>query len=69
MSKAYKIPVVWTMCDTLEITANSYEEACEKAHDMDLTAGEYLECSFEIDEASVKFYNPEYLEENTNQNI
>ena len=64
MSKIYEIPVVWTMCDTLIITADSYEEACEKAYDMDLTQGEYLETSFEIDEASVEFYNPEYLEEN-----
>lgn len=64
MSKIYKIPVVWTMCDTLEITADSYEEACDKAYDMDLTQGEYVIDSFEINEDSVECRNPEYLEEN-----
>ena len=64
MSKVYEIPVVWTMCDTLIITAESYKEACEKACELPLTPGEYLETSFEIDEASVEFFNPEYLEEN-----
>ena len=67
MSKIYRIPVVWhmcDMCDILEITADSYEEACEKVYDVALTKGGFLEGSFEIDEASVEFFNPEYLEEN-----
>lgn len=68
MSKIYKIPVVWHMCDIIEITADSYEEACEKVYDVALTKGDFLEGSFEIDEVFIEENNPEYLEENTNQN-
>jgi len=67
MSKIYYIPVVWTMCDTLKITANSYEEACNEAYDTDITFGEYLPGSFEIDKDSVELFNPEYLEELNNK--
>jgi hypothetical protein len=48
--KKFKIPVIWQMTDVLEIEANSLEEAKELAYEHELTEGEYLSGSFQIDE-------------------
>ena len=45
----YKIPVRWAICDDLIIEANSLEEAISQAEDAELTEGEYIDSSFEVD--------------------
>lgn len=50
MNKTYKIPVSWTVTATMEIEAESIEEAFAIAGDGSLpTETDYLEDSFKID--------------------
>ena len=49
MKKTFEVPVVWTMCDTLQIEADTIEDAIAKAQSMVLPKGHYLEDSFEVD--------------------
>ena len=52
--KTYKIPVVWQMYGYVEVEAESMSEAVNKAYDAPLPDnGEYLETSFEVDEAGI----------------
>jgi hypothetical protein len=52
--KTYKIPVVWQMYGYVEVEADSMSEAVNKAYDAPLPDnGEYLETSFEVDEAGI----------------
>jgi len=44
----HKIPVTWTVNATLEIEADSLEQAIEKAGKVPLPEGEYMDGSFEI---------------------
>lgn len=46
----YRVHVSWTVCGTIEVEANTEEEAIKKAYDSDLPNGEYLDDSFDIDE-------------------
>lgn len=46
----YKIPVSWTVMATMEVEAESLEDAIEKADDLPLpTDTDYLEGSFQVD--------------------
>ena len=55
MSKAYKIPVVWTMMGYIDVEADSLAEACKDVMRPDepeyesLPEGSYLDESFGID--------------------
>jgi len=52
--KTYKIPVVWSMIGYVEVEAESLSKAIDKAYDAPLPDnGEYLESSFEVDEAGI----------------
>ena len=54
----FKIPVVWTVCGTMEIEADSLEDAVLKAEDEPLpTDNDYLEGSFEVDHAALEYLN------------
>ena len=52
--KTFKIPVVWQMMGTVEVQAESLDEAVKKVLD-DSTPlpddGDYIEGSFEVDES------------------
>ncbi len=51
MSNEYEfyVPVTWEVSSSYNIKASSYDEACEKAKDMDLPDdGQYIDGSFEI---------------------
>lgn len=52
--KTYKIPVVWQMMGTVEVQAESLDDAVDKVLDTDVPLpedGEYIEASFEVDES------------------
>jgi hypothetical protein len=52
--KTYKIPVVWQMMGTVEVQAESLDDAVDKVLDTDVPLpedGEYIEDSFEVDES------------------
>ena len=52
--KTYKIPVVWQMMGTVEVQAESLDDAVEKVLDTSVPLpedGEYIEGSFEVDES------------------
>lgn len=49
--KTYKVPVSWEMSALMLIEANSPKEALKEAEDAELPKnGEYLGCSFQINE-------------------
>ena len=53
--KIYKIPVTWSVIATMEIDAESLEDAILKAEDASLpTDPDYLDGSFEVDHAWVR---------------
>ena len=58
----YKIPSVWQMYGVMEIQAENLDEAIEKAHDAALPDGDYLQDSFEVDEASLEYHNDNGIE-------
>ena len=56
--KTYKIPVSWEVYGSLEIQADSLEDAIMKAEDSCLPRnGEYIEGSFRIDHEVISEYN------------
>ena len=56
--KTYKIPVSWTVTATMEIDAESLEDAILKAEDASLpTDPDYLEGSFSVDHACIEYLN------------
>lgn len=55
--KTFKIPVVWEMCGYVEVTADTLEDAKEKALNAPLPIGEdaeYVDGSFEINEGQLE---------------
>ena len=59
--KTYKIPVVWSMIGYVEVEADSMSEAINKAVDAPLPVdGDYIEGSFEVDEAGIVDVVPDY---------
>ena len=56
--KTYKIPVSWTVTATMEIDAESLEDAILKAEDASLpTDPDYLDGSFDVDHACIEYLN------------
>jgi len=56
--KTYKIPVSWTVTATMEIDAESLEDAILKAEDASLpTDPDYLDGSFEVDHDCIEYLN------------
>lgn len=56
--KTFKIPCTWQMYGYYHIEANDLKEALQKADDSNLpTDADYVECSFEIDNELIPFYN------------
>jgi|SaaInlV_135m_DNA_3_1039749.scaffolds.fasta_scaffold93466_2 hypothetical protein len=62
MSKEYKIPCSWQMYGYLDVEAESWDEAIEKAEDNGTplpTDGSYVEASFEVDHDIIEFEREE----------
>ncbi len=62
--KTYKIPVVWQMMGTVEVQAESLDDAVEKVLDTSVPLpedGEYIEGSFEVDESVYSLQEDESL--------
>ena len=60
--KEYKIPCSWQMYGTLNIEAEDWDEAIEKAEEDDSplpTDGSYVEASFEVDYDIVEYAREE----------
>lgn len=56
--KTFKIPCTWQMYGFYHIEAEDIKEALQKAEDANLpTDSSYIECSFEIDNEMIPFYN------------
>ena len=56
--KTYKIPASWTVTATMEIDAESLEDAILKAEDASLpTDPDYLDGSFEVDHDCIEYLN------------
>jgi len=55
----YKIPVYWTMCDTMEVEAESLKEALDKAIDvLPLPDGIYVDGSFTVEMETLNYNYP-----------
>jgi hypothetical protein len=65
----YKIPVYWTMFDTMEVEAESLKEAVNKAIDiMPLPDGDYVDGSFTVEMYTLnEIYPEEIRDEKINQ--
>jgi hypothetical protein len=62
--KTYKIPVVWQMMGTVEVQAESLDDAVGKVLDTSVPLpedGEYIEGSFEVDESVYSLQEDESL--------
>ena len=56
--KTFEISVDWTVTATVEIEAESLEEAIKLAHDAELPyPGEYVDDSFRVDEETTRELN------------
>ena len=56
--KKFKIPCTWQMYGFYHIEAENLSEALQKAEDSNLpTDADYVDCSFEIDNELIPFYN------------
>ena len=55
----YKIPVYWTMFETIQIEAPSLEEAIEKSFDEPLGYGDYVDGSFTVEFDTLREIYPE----------
>ena len=56
--KTFQVSVDWTVTATVEIEADSLEEAIKLAHDAELPyPGEYVEDSFRVDEEVTRDLN------------
>jgi len=61
--KSYKIPVIWSVTATMEIEAESLEDAILKAEGGRLsTTPDYLDGSFEVDHACLEYLNENGVE-------
>jgi len=61
--KTYRIPVSWTVLATMEIPAESLEEAILIAEDASLpTDTDYLEDSFKVDREHLEYMNDNGVE-------
>ena len=61
--KTFKIPVSWTVMATMEIPAESLEQAILIAEDASLpTDTDYLEDSFKVDHAHLEYMNDNGVE-------
>ena len=61
--KTFRIPVRWTVTATMEIPAESLEQAILIAEDASLpTDTDYLEDSFEVDHARLEYMNDSGVE-------
>lgn len=58
----YKIPVSWSMCDELIIEADSLEDAIDVAEESNLTAGSYIDGSFEVNHDILENCNDVYVD-------
>ena len=69
--KTYKIPVSWTVMATMEINAETLDDAISQAEDSPLpTETEYLDCTFEIDREIIPCINSELtVEEKAECNV
>lgn len=47
--KKFYVKRYWEVSDEVEVEANSIDEAIEKAHEMDLTKGQYVDDSINSD--------------------
>ena len=60
--KTYRIPVYWTMYDTMEVEANSLKEAINMAIDtLPLPDGEFVDGSFTIEMETLNEIYPEEI--------
>ena len=57
----YKIPVYWTMFDTMEVEAESLKEAMETIDKMPLPEGIYVDGSFTIEMDTLNEIYPEEI--------
>jgi hypothetical protein len=58
----YKIPVYWTMFDTMYVEADSLKEAVNKAIDiMTLPEGDYVDGSFTVEMETLNEIYPEEI--------
>lgn len=58
----YKIPVYWTMYDTMEVQANSLKEAIDLAIDtLPLPNGEFVDGSFTVEMETLNEIYPEEI--------
>ena len=58
----YKIPVYWTMFDTMYVEADSLKEAVNKAIDiMPLPEGDYVDGSFTVEMETLNEIYPEEI--------
>jgi hypothetical protein len=58
----YKIPVYWTMFDTMEVEADSLKDAISKAVDiMPLPQGDYVDGSFTVEIQTLNEIYPEEI--------
>lgn len=48
--KTYYVKRYWEMSDEVKVKANSEDEAIEKAHELPLTTGRYVDDSMNSDE-------------------
>jgi hypothetical protein len=60
--KTYRIPVYWTMYDTMEVEANSLKEAISLAIDtLPLPNGEFVDGSFTVEMETLNEIYPEEI--------
>jgi hypothetical protein len=60
--KTYKIPVYWTMYDTMEVEASSLKEAINKTIDtLPLPTGEFVDGSFTVEMDTLNELYPEEI--------
>lgn len=58
----YKIPVYWTMHDTMYVEADSLKEAVSKVIDiMPLPEGDYVDGSFTVEMDTLNYLYPEEI--------
>jgi hypothetical protein len=68
--KTYKIPVYWTMFDTMRIEADSLKEAIDKAIDiMPLPEGDYVDGSFTVEMETLNEIYPEEIRDEKINNL
>jgi hypothetical protein len=65
----YKIPVYWTMYDTMEVEANSLKEAIDLTIDtLPLPTGDYVDGSFTVEmDTLIELYPEEIRDEKINE--